>query len=146
MSNFNGQVAEHPALSASKSRLEQLERRTPPGYPLGYSLHVHSTTCTACGSVSRMSQLWTINRAGASGKAYHPSTGSERMFDLPVEIVNKSNVTPRCEACIGLLAREAVPALPPYRAVLKVASGSKPIKATLPEVAIDLKALGLLDD
>jgi len=98
-----------------------------------------------------MSQLWTVTRAGAAGRAYHPSTGSERMYDLPVEFVNKHNITPRCEDCIGKLAREAVPALPPYKAVLKP-GGLGSVKATEIDLAqlgldgpdIDLEALGIL--
>jgi hypothetical protein len=68
------------------------------------------------------------------------------MFDLPVEFVRKANTTPRCEGCIGLLAREAVPALPAYKAVLRVASADSTKAAKAPVVEIDLKALGLLDD
>lgn len=121
MTSFNGQAG-HPALTASKARLEALERRTPPGYPLGYSLHIHKWVCQACGATGEQQTLWTITRAGSAGKAYHPSYPSETMYDLPVEFINKSAVTPRCQACIGLLHREPVPALPPIRANLKTAA------------------------
>ena len=114
MTSFSNGAQPHPALEESRRRLATLERRTPPGYPLGYRLHIHVTTCSGCGSVSRQSLLWTVVRAGASDKAYHPTGAKERLYNLPVDEVFKHFLTPRCEACIGLLPREPVPAMPAY--------------------------------
>lgn len=145
MTSFTAQ-AEHPSLTAAKRRLETLERRTPPGYPLGYSLHILKWTCLGCGSQGSHDTLWTIHRAGSSGKAYHVAYRGERIYDLPVEFVNKSETTMRCSACIHILAREPVPALPSYHERLKPRLLAAPTAAKATNVEIDLQALGLLDD
>jgi|SRR5215467_8912101 len=111
--------AEHPALAESRKRLAMLERRTPPGYPLGYNLHVTEVVCKGCGSKSVQSELWTIMRAGASGKSYHFTHETEKIYDLPVDEVRRSRLTARCEGCVASLPREPVPAVPAYGQKLK---------------------------
>lgn len=109
----------HPAVRDSLRRLAALERRTPPGYPLGYSLHMQTWLCQGCGRTSENQLLWTIHRSGAKAKSYHVTHPNETIYDLPVDVVQRHQVTARCEWCITILKREPIPALPAANAKLK---------------------------
>ena len=129
-------MAEHPALAESQQRLEALEHRSPPGYPLHYIMHRVSVTCTGCGSQGGYSVLYTVRRGGSS----QLTSPAETIYDLPVRQSDAYRLaTPRCEQCVAVLPREPVPALPAYQQNLKPAWAS-----VKPAVEIDLKALGLI--
>lgn len=111
-------MTDHPAVIQSQERLARYNRRTPPGYPLGYNLHTHKYLCTGCGYEVSFATLTTIDRAGAHNKSYHSSTPKEKIYDLPIDSVTSTYLTPRCERCIDTLPREAVPSLPGYKDIL----------------------------
>jgi len=104
---------DHPLVTQSRERLAAYNRRTPPGYPLGYNLHFHKFTCSGCGAQTEFATLTTIDRAGSTSKSYHNTGPKEKVYDLPIDRVNSYYVTPRCEKCIDLLPKEPVPVLPP---------------------------------
>lgn len=116
---FKPNGAEHPALAESRKRLALIERRTPPGYPLGYNLHWHRFTCSGCGAKTEFATLTTIDRAGSHSKSYHSTRPEEKVYDLPVDEVNTYYTTPRCHNCVERLAREPIPAMPAYGQNLK---------------------------
>lgn len=146
--SFTNGAQQHPAVAESIKRLAELERRTPPGYPLGYNLHLHTWLCQGCGATGKSSLLWTVLRAGSNGKSYHVTHASEKVYDLPVDTVQKHEVTMRCEGCIATLPREPVPALPAYKAKLYKGKDAKDLEIDLDDLfkdtTIDLEALGLL--
>lgn len=132
---------EHPALAESRERLQALEHRSPPGYPLHYTMQHVTIVCNGCRLVTRYSALYTTRRGGASGKTMSLSGPGEKIYDLPVHSRRDSLATPRCDSCIDL-PKEPVPLLPPREKNLKPlwaqkADPSRPIE-------IDLKALGLI--
>jgi hypothetical protein len=110
---------DHPALREARKRLASLERRSPPGYPLGYRLDIHIYSCTGCGAESIGEQMVTLRRAGSNGLSYAPTHSSETLWDLPVDTATLRVVTPRCSACIDAIPREAIPRLPAGNARLK---------------------------
>lgn len=116
MTFLNG--GDHPAITDAKRRLETLERRTPPGYPLGYILETTEIFCGGCGRKTEVSRLLVITRKGADSKALRPSGASEVVYDLPVEQRRVAGGTARCFSCVATLPTEAVPRLPPPTARL----------------------------
>lgn len=125
---------EHPLVSGARKRLDSLNARTPPGYPLHYVMQRHIFQCQGCGARSEGTQMLTCRRARGDGAAYSPTALGETIYDLPVRETRAEFVTPRCNACFDALLREAVPALPPPGARLKPMAKA---------VEIDLAELGL---
>lgn len=112
MSTFDHMTpADHPELIAARKRLASLEARTPPGYPLGYTLHWHKRTCTGCGRRTEFAVMNTKRRAGSSSIGYSPTGPQETIYDLPITEVTTTYTSPRCEVCVVYLPRTALPRL-----------------------------------
>lgn len=134
-------MTDHPYLIDSSKRLSILERRTPPGYPLGYLLNGIRNICAHCGSVTESTYLMTRWRHGASGHRAVPTHPQETIYALPVDRTVNHHVTPRCDRCIESAPAEPVPRLPQPGAITSCARDSN---RNGREPEIDLRALGLI--